>query len=174
MGVLQIVISYMQCKKKKSNSFGSQVTDSCVLNVIFVSLNIPPHHDRRNESNSGWVARQGVSEPGTCPGLPHLSHWMWRGKHSCDENKFIITGSVGLQNDTTSGQPVRIEHEIAIRKLNYPSVESGKRQMGENSTLLIETPFLDNFGLWVINKGTYVKSCTTILSGPEHAVKCVL
>ena len=51
MGVLQIVISYMQCNNK-SNFFGSQVTDSCVLNVIFVSLNIPPHHDRRNESNS--------------------------------------------------------------------------------------------------------------------------
>ena len=91
---------------------------------------------------------------GTCPGLPHLNHWMWRGKHSWDENKFGITGRTGLQNETTSGQPVRIEQEITIRKLKYPSMASGKRQMGENSTLLIETPFLDNFGHWVINKGT--------------------
>ena len=91
---------------------------------------------------------------GICPGLPHLNHWMWRGKHSCDENKFVITGNTGLQNGTTPGQPVKIEQEITIRKLNYPSTASGKRQMGENSTLLIETPFLDNFGHWVINKGT--------------------
>jgi len=89
---------------------------------------------------------------GTCPGLPHLNYWMWRGKPS--ENKFVITRRTGLQNGTTSGQSVRIEHEITIGKLNYPSMASGKRQTGENSTLPIETPFLDNFGHWVINKGT--------------------
>jgi len=91
---------------------------------------------------------------GTCPGLPHLNHWMWNGKHLCDENKFVVTGSTGLQNGTISGQPVRIEHQITIRKLNSSSIPSGKRQMGENSSTLIETPFLDNFGHWVINKGT--------------------
>lgn len=91
---------------------------------------------------------------GNCPGLPHLNHWMWRGKHSCDDNKFVISGSTGLQNGTTPGQPVKIEHQITIRKLNSPFITSGKRQMGENSSLLIETPFLDNFGHWVINKGT--------------------
>ena len=91
---------------------------------------------------------------GNCPGLPHLNHWMWRGKHSCDDNKFVISGNTGLQNGTTPGQPVNIEHQITIRKLNSPFTTSGKRQMGENSSLLIETPFLDNFGHWVINKGT--------------------
>ena len=79
---------------------------------------------------------------------------MWRGKHSCDDNKFVISGNTGLQNGTTPGQPVNIEHQITIRKLNSPFTTSGKRQMGENSSLLIETPFLDNFGHWVINKGT--------------------
>ena len=92
---------------------------------------------------------------GTCPGLPHLNHWMWNSNHSCDENKFVVTGSAGLKNDTLSGQPVRIEHHIQlIRKFNSPSIAGGKRRIGENSTMLIDTPFLDNFGNWVINKGT--------------------
>ncbi len=91
---------------------------------------------------------------GTCPGLPHLNHWMWNGKYSCDENKFVVTESTGLQNATLSGQPVRIEHQIKlIRKIDSHSFTSGKRHMGENSSVLIETPFLDNFGNWVISKG---------------------
>jgi len=113
---------------------------------------------RVNDEGDGlWLGCESGSKRcglGTCPGLPHLNHWMWRGKHSCDENKFVITGRRGLHNGATSGHPVRIEHEITIRKLNYPPMASGKRQMGENSTLSIETPFLDNFGHWVINKGT--------------------
>ncbi|KAL9984496.1 hypothetical protein ACROYT_G006796 [Oculina patagonica] len=91
---------------------------------------------------------------GTCPGLPHLNHWMWNGKYSCAENKFVVTESTGLQNATLSGQPVRIEHQIKlIRKIDSHSITSGKRHMGENSSLLTETPFLDNFGNWVISKG---------------------
>ncbi|KAJ7336627.1 Neuronal pentraxin-1 [Desmophyllum pertusum] len=95
---------------------------------------------------------------GTCPGLPHLNHWMWNSNHSCDENKFVVTGSAGLKNDTLSGQPVRIEHHIQlIRKFNSPSIAGGKRRIGENSTMLIDTPFLDNFGNWVINKDMIAK-----------------
>ena len=90
---------------------------------------------------------------GNCPGLPHLNHWMWRGKHSCDENKFVVIGSAGLQNGTTPGQPVRIEHKIKIIKWNSPLTSSERRHMSENSTTLFETPILDNFGVWVINKG---------------------
>ncbi|XP_078357314.1 uncharacterized protein LOC144642208 [Oculina patagonica] len=94
---------------------------------------------------------------GTCPGLPHLNHWMWTSKHSCDDNKFIVTGSAGLQNSTLSGLPVRIEHQIKlVKKSNYISITSGKRHMGENSSALIE-PFLDNYGNWVINKDMIAK-----------------
>ncbi len=93
---------------------------------------------------------------GTCPGFPHLNHWMWDSKHSCDDNKFVVTGAMDLQNNTLSGQPVRIEHQIKlVKKSNYLSITSGKRHMGENSSMLIETPFLDNLGNWVINKGTW-------------------
>ncbi|KAL9983760.1 hypothetical protein ACROYT_G005982 [Oculina patagonica] len=90
---------------------------------------------------------------GTCPGLPHLNHWMWNSKHSCDDNKFVVSGSAGLQNSTLSGQPVRIEHQITlIKKLESPSMKFEKGYMDDHSSELIETPFLDNFGHWVINK----------------------
>ena len=93
---------------------------------------------------------------GTCPGLPHLNHWMWNSKHACDENKFVVTGNEDLQNGTLQGHPVRIENQIKlIKKSNYPSIKSERRHMGENISTLIETPFLDNFGNWVITKGTY-------------------
>ena len=102
---------------------------------------------------------------GTCPGLPHLNHWMWNSKHSCEEHKFVVTGSTGLHNDTLSGQPVRIEHHIKlVKKSNYPSITSGKRNMGENSSIAIETPFLENFGNWVINKGTQNEQTKIILA----------
>ena len=81
---------------------------------------------------------------------------MWNNKLSCDENKFVVTGSEGLQNGTLQGEPVRIEHQIKlIKKSKYPSIKSERRHMGENISTLIETPFLDNFGNWVITKGTY-------------------
>ncbi|KAL9983773.1 hypothetical protein ACROYT_G005997 [Oculina patagonica] len=87
---------------------------------------------------------------GTCPGLPHLNHWMWNSKHECNENKFVVTGSAGLQK----GQPVRIEHQITLtRKEDSSWTASEKRYMDENSTaMLIEAPFLDNSGNWVIQK----------------------
>lgn len=90
---------------------------------------------------------------GTCPGYPHLNHWMWNSKHECNENKFVVTGSSRLQNATLSGQPIRIEHQITlIRKLD--SITSGKGFMDDHSSEQIEAPFLDNSGHWVINKGT--------------------
>lgn len=90
---------------------------------------------------------------GTCPGLPHFNHWMWSSKHSCEENKFVITGSDGLQNGTLTGQPVRIDHQIKLTKKFVSLSELGS--MDENSTLLLEPPFLDNFGNWVISKGMW-------------------
>ena len=94
---------------------------------------------------------------GTCPGLPHLNHWMWNSKHSCDENKFFVAGSEGLQNASLSGQPVRIEHQITlIRKLDSATIEGGKGYTADLPSELIETPFLDNLGHWVIEKGMQV------------------
>ena len=79
----------------------------------------------------GCVSRSKRCGLGTCPGLPHLNHWMWRGKHSCDENKFVITGSTGLQNGTTSGQPVRIEHQIKLTtKSDSAWITGGKKKTG--------------------------------------------
>ena len=42
--------------------------------------------------------------------------------------------------------------------LDSPFTNCGKRQMGENSTVLIETSFLDDLGHWMINKGTQNKN----------------
>ena len=79
----------------------------------------------------GCVSRSKRCGLGTCPGFPHLNHWMWRGKHSCDENKFAITGSRGLQNGTTSGQPVRIEHQIKLTtKSDSAWITGGKKKTG--------------------------------------------
>ena len=91
---------------------------------------------------------------GTCPGLPHLNHWMWNSKHECNENKFVVTGSAGLQNATLSGQTVRIEHQIKlIRKLDSTSITGRKGYMDDHASKQNEAPFLDNSRHWVINKG---------------------
>lgn len=94
---------------------------------------------------------------GTCPGLPHLNHWMWGSKHSCDENKFVVTEGEDLGKGTLSGEPVRIEQQIKlIRRLNSPLITGENKYMDGGSSILIDnTPFLENFGNWVINKGTY-------------------
>ena len=95
---------------------------------------------------------------GTCPGLPHLNHWMWNSKHACDENKFFVTGNEDLQNGTLQGQPVRIEHQVKlIKKANYPLITKERSNVRKtkktNTSELIETPFLDYFETWVIKKG---------------------
>ena len=167
---------WLTCSKTECSFSKRQVTDNFFTHArkVFhiygkgrLTINDPIRYGdevalfyRVNDEGDGlWLgcgSRNKRCGLGTCPGLPHLNHWMWRAKHSCDENKFVITGRTDLQNVTTSRQPVRIEEEITISKLNYPSMASGKRQMGQNSTLLLETPFLDNFGHWVINKGTKI------------------
>ena len=114
---------------------------------------------RANDEGDGlWLGcASGTKRCGlaTCPGFPHLNHWMWNSKHACDENKFVVTGSSYLPNATFPGQPVRIEHQIQLMtKFNSSSITHGKRHMGENTELLIETPLLDNNGKWMIKKGT--------------------
>lgn len=101
---------------------------------------------------------------GTCPGFPHLNHWMWMGKHSCDENKFVIAGSTGLQNGTTSRQPVRIEHEIKLTTKSVSAwITGGKRNTEGNLPLLSETPLFQDLGKWVIKKGKQNKGPFQVL-----------
>lgn len=51
---------------------------------------------RENDQGFGlWLSCESDRKQcslGTCPGLPHLKHWMWNTE-SCPENKFIVTGS---------------------------------------------------------------------------------
>lgn len=98
---------------------------------------------------------------GTCPGLPHLNHWMWNSQHSCNENKFLITGSLSFQSDGwSSEEPLRIEHQIKlIKKVDYPSNADEKRHFQGKKESLIGTPFLENGGNWVIKKGTHICKC---------------
>ena len=99
---------------------------------------------------------------GTCPGLPHLNHWMWNSQHSCNENKFVITESLSFQsNGSSSGQPLRIEHQIKlIKKVDYPSNADAKSHLQGRKESLIGTPFLANGGNWVIKKGAHI--CYTV------------
>jgi len=166
--------SWLACSKKECSFSKHQATENVFTHArrVFhiygkgrLTTNDPIRYGdevalfyRVNDEGDGlWLGCASGSKRcglGNCPGLPHLNHWMWRGKHSCDENKFVVSGSTGLQNGTTSGQPLRTEHKIKIIKWNSPLTSSDRRHMSENSTTLIETAFLDNFGVWVINKGT--------------------
>lgn len=121
---------------------------------------------RENDQGFGlWLSCESDRKQcslGTCPGLPHLKHWMWNTE-SCPENKFIVAGSYISDYHDSLGRsrPLKVGDQVHFirnsRRLN--GTQSGSFSDSFASDLggiqmLIGGPFQSDTGKLIIQKGT--------------------
>ena len=182
--------SWLTCGNKECSFSKRQVYENAFTHrtkVLYIyakeqsSRNNPIHYGdevalfyRENDQGFGlWLSCESDRKQcslGTCPGLPHLKHWMWNTE-SCTENKFIVAGSYisDYRDSLRRGRPLKVGDQVHFirnsRRLNgTQSVsfsDSSSPDLGDVQ-MLIGDPFQSDTGKLIIQKGTKNKILTLI------------